>query len=413
MGAKFDVAIVGGGAAGVGAARRLSRTGLSTILLEASSRLGGRAYTTEVAGVPLDLGCGWLHSGDRNSWTRIAEAAGVAVDRREPAWGKQYRDLGFPARDRSVARQAFADWMERLSLTPPASDCAADALEPDGKWNGYIRAITGFLSGATPDRLSVADLLAYDCAATDHNWRVRSGYGTLIAASMPVSVPVRLATPVDAIDLDAEAVVLTTPAGSVRARSVIITVSTAVLAGSAIRFPGALDDWRHAAAVLPLGQAEKLYLEIVGERHFAPETHVIGDPRNGRTGSYYIRPFGAPVIECFFAGEGACNLSESGLATGFAMAIDQLVGLFGADVRRNVRPLINSSWRRMNRIGGAYSYALPGHANARAALASPFDDRLFFAGEATHAYDFSTAHGAHDSGVRAAEEVIAALPAEP
>ena len=143
MGAKFDVAIVGGGAAGVGAARRLSGTGLSTLLLEASSRLGGRAYTTEVAGSPLDLGCGWLHSADRNSWTRIAEAAGIAVDRSEPAWGKQYRDLGFPAGDRSVARQAFADWMERLSLTPPARDCAADVLEPDGKWNGYIRAITG------------------------------------------------------------------------------------------------------------------------------------------------------------------------------------------------------------------------------------------------------------------------------
>ena len=67
--------------------------------------------------------------------------------------------------------------MERLSLTPPASDCAADALEPDGKWNGYIRAITGFLSGATPDRLSVADLLAYDCAATDHN-SVQAAQGT-------------------------------------------------------------------------------------------------------------------------------------------------------------------------------------------------------------------------------------------
>ena len=111
---------------------------------------------------------------------------------------------------------------------------------------------------------------------------------------------------------------------------------------------------------------------------------MIGDPRNGRTGSYYIRPFGAPVIESFFAGEGACIVSESGLATGFAMAIDQLVGLFGADVRRNLRPLIGSAWRRMNRIGGAYSYALPGHADARAALAYPFDDRLFFAGEATH-----------------------------
>jgi len=42
-------------------------------------------------------------------------------------------------------------------------------------------------------------------------------------------------------------------------------------------------------------------------------------------------------------------------------------------------------------------------------LARPFDDRLFFAGEATHGSYFSTAHGAHDSGVRAAEQVIAAL----
>jgi monoamine oxidase len=43
----------------------------------------------------LDLGCGWLHSADRNPWTRIAEAAGFAVDRRAPAWGRQYQDIGF------------------------------------------------------------------------------------------------------------------------------------------------------------------------------------------------------------------------------------------------------------------------------------------------------------------------------
>jgi monoamine oxidase len=43
------------------------------------------------------------------------------------------------------------------------------------------------------------------------------------------------------------------------------------------------------------------------------------------------------------------------------------------------------------------------------ALARPFEDRLFFAGEATSAGDFSTVHGAHDSGVRAANEAIAAL----
>jgi hypothetical protein len=51
----------------------------------------------------------------------------------------------------------------------------------------------------------------------------------------------------------------------------------------------------------------------------------------------------------------------------------------------------------------------PGHAAARQVLARPFDDRLFFAGEATHRFDFSTAHGAYDSGVRAAEQAVASF----
>jgi monoamine oxidase len=42
-------------------------------------------------------------------------------------------------------------------------------------------------------------------------------------------------------------------------------------------------------------------------------------------------------------------------------------------------------------------------------LARSFDRRLFFAGEATHRHDFSTAHGAYESGLRAADEVVAAL----
>jgi len=62
----------------------------------------------------------------------------------------------------------------------------------------------------------------------------------------------------------------------------------------------------------------------------------------------------------------------------------------------------------MTYVGGAYSHALPGQAAARKDLARPFEHRLFFAGEATHVHDYSTAHGTHDSGVRAAEEAITA-----
>jgi monoamine oxidase len=409
MNSEFDVVIIGAGAAGIGAARELASSGRSALLLEASSRLGGRAWTYEIAGQRLDLGCGWLHSGDRNSWTRIAEEAGRAVDRRPPKWGVQYRHLGFSPDEQKAARGAFAAWMERLAVKPPRSDCAADALEQDGPWNGYLQAISGFISGARLERISATDYLAYDEASTDINLRAADGYGDLIASSLPIRTVLSLAAPAEAIVLEPQGVAIETPGGTLRARAAILTVSTAVLAGDAIKLPGALDAWREAASVLPLGRNEKLFLEIVGESPFAPETHELGNPRDPRTAAYYIRPFGRPVIECFFGGEGAEMIEDSGPTAGFDYAIGQLVALFGSEARRNLRPLIASSWSRSTRIGGAYSYALPGHAAARRRLARPFEDRLFFAGEATNGQDFSTAHGAHDSGVRAAKEALAAL----
>ncbi len=186
-------------------------------------------------------------------------------------------------------------------------------------------------------------------------------------------------------------------------------MSTNVLAGDAIKLPAGLDSWREAAARLPLGHNEKLFLEIAGEGPFVEETQVLGSPRDASTGAYYIRPMGLPVIECFFGGEGALRVGREGPSAGFAYALDQLAALFGSDTRSLLKPLVASNWARMDRIGGAYSYALPGHTAARGVLAQPFEQRVFFAGEATSPDDFSTAHGAHDSGVRAADEAIAAL----
>src|SRR5271166_1516440 len=409
MTTNADVVIVGAGAAGIAAARRLATSGLSAMVLEATGRIGGRAWTCDVAGLHLDLGCGWLHSADRNPWTRVAEAAGFTIDRRTPAWGKQHRDLGFSQVEQAAATQAFADWRWRMMKTPPASDCAADALEPDGEWNAYLQAMSGFLTGAGLERISVADYIAYDVASTGCNWRAPAGYGSLVAASLPRPIDLRLSTPVESIELDPGAVVLVTPVGAVRARAAILTVSAAVLAGGTIMLPRGLDPWRVAAARLPLGRNEKLYLEITGGSPFVPETRLLGNPRDRATGVYNIRPFGWPAIECFLGDQGTRIVEEMGPAAGFAHAIDQLVALFGSAVSRSLHPLVASSWSRMTYVGGAYSHALPGHAAAREDLARPFEERLFFAGEATHVHDYSTAHGAHDSGLRAAEEAIADL----
>ncbi len=115
------------------------------------------------------------------------------------------------------------------------------------------------------------------------------------------------------------------------------------------------------------------------------------------------------MIEAFLGGEGARMVAEEGPAAGFAFVAAQLTALFGGDVASAIRPLAATAWSRMGTIGGAYSCALPGRSGARAQLARPFEERLFFAGEATHPHDFTTAHGAHDSGQRAADEAMAAL----
>jgi len=409
MNSEPDIAIIGAGAAGIGAARRLAHSGLSVSIFDALPRPGGRAWTYKTLAGPVDLGCGWLHTADRNPWTRIAEESGFKVDRGLTAWGEQFRGLGFPKAEREEARRAFALWSNRVATAPPASDRASDALDPEGPWTAYLQALSGYISGDELERISAKDYAAYDEASTDCNWRVPAGYGALISASLPAGTELHLATAVEALTTDERRVVLQTAGGTVKARAVILTVSTNVLAGGAISLPSALDPWREAAARLPLGNNEKLFLEIVGDSPFAPESHVLGDPHDPTTGTYYISPFGSPVIECFLGGAGARAATAEGHSAAFDRAIGQLASLFGSSVRRCLRPLVASDWTRTPSIGGAYSHALPGQADARVALARPFDDRLFFAGEATHTSDFSTAHGGYESGVRAAEEAIGAL----
>lgn len=197
-----DIAIIGAGAAGIAAARRLDGSGFSVLVIEALPRLGGRAWTQEVRGSALDLGCGWLHSGDRNPWTTIATASGFAVDRSDPAWNTQFRDVGAPAADWQAAGEAFDAWSERLAAHPPATDCAADALEPDGQWNAYIQAISGYVSGDELERISACDYVAYDQASTYANWRLPAGYGTLIASTFPAQTPLQLSTPIERVGLD-------------------------------------------------------------------------------------------------------------------------------------------------------------------------------------------------------------------
>jgi monoamine oxidase len=163
-----------------------------------------------------------------------------------------------------------------------------------------------------------------------------------------------------------------------------------------------------AAAGLPLGIADKVTLALDHAEQFPKDGNLRGATMRTKMGTYHLRPFGQPCIEGYFGGSFAKELEDAGSGAFAAQSIDEIASLLGNDFRRRLTPLTESRWAHDPFARGSYSHALPGRAGERAILAAPVDQCLFFAGEATSPNFFSTAHGALESGQRAAREVIAA-----
>jgi len=178
-----EVLVVGAGAAGIAAGRRLMDAHVDCLVVEARSRLGGRAWTMRGnSEFPIDLGCGWLHSADRNPWREIAEAQGGSIDKTPPPWTRHSAPIGFPLSDQTSFLQALQKFRQQLHSRcedePDVS--AATFLEPLGQWNALIDAVSTYANGAELERVSARDVSRYDDSGV--NWRVVEGYGRVIAA---------------------------------------------------------------------------------------------------------------------------------------------------------------------------------------------------------------------------------------
>jgi len=401
--------VIGGGAAGIATARTLHDAGREVLLIEAADRLGGRAQSVRLpTGHVVDHGCGWLHSAGRNPWTAIAEQAGFAIDRRSPNWQVQWNDLGFPPDRKRASGEAYARFEEAAMAALDGPDRPlSDFVGDDDPWRPMIDAISGYANGASLAEVSLHDWAAYENAATDDNWAVVEGYGTVVVHHA-ANVPVRTGITATRIDHRSQTIRIETSAGTIEADYVIVAVPTPVLAEGKLTFDPPLPAKREAAAALPLGIADKVFLSVEGPLPWPAHAHLTGNPRERCTASHRLSPFGWPIIESFFGGPCAEALEDDGAAAAFA--IDELVALLGSDWRRRFTPLDATRWRRMPLIGGSYSHARIGHADARGRLAEPVDDRLFFAGEACSREDFSTAHGAYETGVAAARGVLSVGP---
>lgn len=410
----YDVAIVGGGIAGLAAAKKLEQDGLHVILLEARQRLGGLIYTESVAGEIEEHGAEFVHVNEhaildilRSRGCTFAEmpadtiyASHSRIEGDDSDWATNCRSIKTRLAQYSGKAVSVASVFKSFSDSELRSDC----LE-------VVANEVAALEGADESDLSFK-LLAYDCDTFTFHQRVLGGYNCLVDALLG-GYEVRTQFCVSTIRRYETYITVASRDNSqeVQAKHVIVALPIGVLQSNSIKFiPDLTKSKSCAIGGIGVNRTVKLVLRLkcdlpIGDRQLSVPGPI---PTFWRRASN----FGSTLVG-FSGGRllGQYNDLFADRSLLVQVIIKQLARLFGRDLERELLSWTYKDWSEDEFSRGSCSYSRMSSFGSdyhfRRELARPVANRIFFAGEAT-AYDGShgTVHGAYDSGVRAASDVI-------
>jgi monoamine oxidase len=409
-----DVVIVGAGAAGIGAGLALARLGVSHVILEAKQRVGGRAYSdTSSIGHLWDHGAHWLHSADVNVMRFMAEKLKHKFRPENPAITSFRSFIGGHWKVSEFATDYVWTKLEEIvQAGRKGRDVAAESILDRGHaMYPMLRHWCQLIYSKDPSELSTGDAGNYSDSHV--NLPVEDGYGALVAR-LSHGLPIRLGVTVNAIEVMGGGVRVETNSGTVTAKACILAVPSRIMEEQRIAIkPGPPAALQQAFADAAMGYGEKVALGFdrkVFEGFEIPFADVF-DPvaPDTRPLNFELHPFGRPIAVAHVGGSVARELAKAGPETMKGFAIETLVKAFGADIRQRIVASATTGWTMDENIGGAYSGAAPGKAEARKVFSEPVHDRLFLAGEHVHRHHMATVHGAYETGLDAAHKAVGAL----
>ncbi len=416
MSSETEVIIIGAGSAGLSAAKELLRLGHTYTVIEGSHRIGGRAYSEELApGVWFDLGCAWLTGGPDNPFISIADALGITLDRghthlfRRENHNYFRNGLRLTDEQRTVCHQYChaSDRAITVAADQGRDVALSDVIDVEHEFAPpYLGSVaTGW--GLDVDQVSTVD---NESSEGELGFQAPNGYGNLVAA-WGADVDVSLNTRVERIDWSGPGVSVETPKGTLKGRVALCTVSTGILASGEIDFVPGLPDWKtEAIHQLPMGTENKFGVHFDADV-FGPDGHGHYSTWNddGTTAKIDASVMGDNKASVFVGGRQGIWLEKQGQQACHDFAVDRIAEVFGNDIRKHVTRSIVTAWSTEPWTRGSWACAKPGQAHQRANLARPVDNRLFFGGEATVYGGQGTCNGAYDSGIRAAWEIAETL----
>ena len=408
-----DAVVVGAGAAGIAAGRRLAAAGKRFVVLEAAEQVGGRCITdTKTFGVPYDRGAHWIYAADINPLAKLAMQSGFDIYSAPP--GQRMR-IG-----RRYAREGeMEDFLASLVRANTAiadaarkSDVACTQVLPKdlGEWRPTVE----FVLGPYGCSKELAEVSAADFSRSgerDNSAFCRQGYGALLA-KLAAPLPLLLATPVKTIEWWSRSrIEVDTAKGQFRTEAVIVTVSTNVLTSGKLKLAPDLPK-RHldAATKLKLGSRDHVALELTGNPlGLRADELVFQKTESRQTAAIFGNMAGSTICVIDVGGNFGRDLSAKGEAAMIDFAITWLGGLYGTDIKGAVKRRHATRWNNEPWVLGAMSAAAPGVQSARKTLTEPLSGRIFLAGEATHETLWGTVNGAWESGERAGNAVVKLL----
>ena len=406
---EADIVVIGAGAAGIAAARRIQAANRQVIVVEATAEIGGRCLTDSTTfEVPFDRGARWLHNPDTNPMIRLARSAGLDIS--APPLGQKIR-IGRRYARAGETEEFLAALVRANRAIDDASrsrgdvSCASVLPKDLGDWAGTAE----FVLGANATGKDLKDVSVIDkVRAQDRNAAIacRQGLGVLIA-KLGEQLPLALSTPANQVSWSGRDVTVETPAGKIAARAAIITVSSNVLAAGNIKFTPDIPK-RHldAAGKLGLGSYDHIALQLPGNPLGLGRDDIIIEQSNStRTALLFANMGSSSLCSIDVAGSFGRDLASQGEPAMVAFAVEWLSKLFGSDTALAVKKSSATRWNAAPYALGAMSVAAPGGQLSRKILTEPIGC-MFLAGEATHETLWGTVDGAWESGERAAEAAL-------
>jgi monoamine oxidase len=405
-----DAVIVGAGAAGIAAARRLAAFNKRFVLLEAAPEVGGRCITdTKTFGVPYDRGAHWMYAADVNPLVKLGLQAGLSVYTAPP--GQRIRIGRRYAREGEMedflaglvrANTAIADAARKSDVA-----CAQVLPKDLGDWRSTIEFVLGpYNCGKELSELSTVDLAR--SVERDNSAFCRQGFGAVLA-KLAAGLPLLTGTPVKTIESwSRQRLEVDTAQGQFKTGAIIVTLSTNALAAGKVKFAPELPK-RHLDALskLKLGSRDHIALELPGNPlGLRADELVFEKSDNRQTAAILGNLSGTTLCTVDVGGSFGRELSAKGEAAMVDFALGWLGSLYGADMKNQVKRRHATRWNNEPWVLGATSAASPGGQSARKILTEPLSGRIFLAGEATHETLWGTVAGAWESGERAAEAVL-------